>query len=99
MEKYLELINQQQQLHEKISETRRNDIEEILAGIVRTMLTYEISLEEIKRALAEQCRSSTRPKRVAKYMDPVTGCTWSGRGRRPNWMKGAADIEQFRLPE
>ncbi|WP_423191514.1 H-NS family nucleoid-associated regulatory protein [Burkholderia contaminans] len=32
-------------------------------------------------------------------MDPVTGCTWSGRGRRPNWMKVAADIGQFRLPE
>lgn len=99
MEKYLELINQQQQLHEKISETRRNDIEEILAGIVRTMLTYEISFDELKRAFAKQCRSRTRPKRVAKYMDPETGCTWSGRGRRPKWMKGKEDIEQFRLPE
>lgn len=99
MEKYLELINQQKLLQEKIRETRRNEMDEIVANIVRTILTYDITLDEIKRALAEQCREVSRPRRVAKYMDPETGHTWSGRGRRPKWLNGKGDIEQFRLPE
>ncbi|CAG2322154.1 MULTISPECIES: H-NS family nucleoid-associated regulatory protein [Burkholderia] len=27
-------------------------------------------------------------KRRAKYYDPVSGCTWSGVGREPHWIKG-----------
>jgi DNA-binding protein H-NS len=28
---------------------------------------------------------------VAKYRDPITGDTWSGRGRMPNWLKRKLD--------
>ena len=36
---------------------------------------------------------------VAKYKDPVTRETWSGRGRMPNWLKrkqeAGEDIEEY----
>ena len=36
----------------------------------------------------------------AKYRDPATGETWSGRGRMPNWLKkkqdAGEDIEKYR---
>lgn len=30
----------------------------------------------------------TPKKAQAKYRDPVTGATWSGRGREPKWIAG-----------
>ena len=36
----------------------------------------------------------------AKYRDPVTGATWSGRGRMASWLKkkqdAGEDIEKYR---
>ncbi|WP_196788193.1 H-NS histone family protein [Burkholderia cepacia] len=93
----MELIDQQRQLQEKISEIRRSNMDEIIANIARAILTYDISLDEIRRAMMGQCSVKSHLKREAKYMDPITGSTWSGRGRRPKWLKGKEDIEAFRL--
>lgn len=30
-----------------------------------------------------------------KYRDPATGVTWTGRGKPPNWIKGAPDRAPF----
>jgi DNA-binding protein H-NS len=32
---------------------------------------------------------------VAKYRDPATGKTWTGRGRPPDWIVGAKDRDRF----
>lgn len=32
---------------------------------------------------------------VAKYRDPATGATWTGRGKPPLWIKDAADRAPF----
>ncbi len=46
----------------------------------------------------EQVFSETkaRAQAAAKFKDPKTGETWSGRGRAPKWIKGK-DVEQFRI--
>jgi DNA-binding protein H-NS len=31
----------------------------------------------------------------AKYLDPETGATWSGRGRAPIWIKDARNRDKF----
>jgi DNA-binding protein H-NS len=33
-------------------------------------------------------RRGTGEKVAAKFRNPETGATWSGRGREPNWLKG-----------
>jgi DNA-binding protein H-NS len=33
--------------------------------------------------------------RPAKYCDPVTGSTWSGRGRPPAWLSGVPDRNEY----
>ncbi|MGN5476311.1 H-NS histone family protein [Cupriavidus basilensis] len=35
----------------------------------------------------------------AKYMDPVTGKTWTGRGRRPRWLEGREDAYRIGASE
>lgn len=38
-----------------------------------------------------------RGPQVPKYRDPVTGATWSGRGRAPAWLADAKDRTAFRI--
>jgi DNA-binding protein H-NS len=40
-------------------------------------------------------RKGTKAK--AKYRDPATGTTWSGRGKEPHWIKGASDRTPFEI--
>jgi DNA-binding protein H-NS len=35
-------------------------------------------------------------KVVAKYRDPLSGATWSGRGKTPRWINGA-DRSQYAI--
>jgi DNA-binding protein H-NS len=39
--------------------------------------------------------AGTKAGGAAKYRDPETGATWSGMGRRPAWIKNAADPDRF----
>ena len=41
-------------------------------------------------------RRGNGDKVVAKFRDPETGKTWSGRGREPVWIKGK-DREEFKI--
>jgi len=36
---------------------------------------------------------------IAKYRDPETGRTWTGRGKPPTWIAGAADRSKFLIEE
>lgn len=36
-----------------------------------------------------------RGPQPAKYRDPITGATWSGRGRSPAWLVGVKDLSSY----
>jgi DNA-binding protein H-NS len=36
-------------------------------------------------------------KIAAKYRDPLSGATWSGRGKTPRWINGAADRSVYAI--
>lgn len=38
-----------------------------------------------------------KPSSAAKYLDPKTGATWTGRGRAPGWIVNAKDRSNFLL--
>lgn len=85
--RYLELLEEQQKIHKKIIEARESEVKKVLSDIVKEMLTYNISINELKDALASA--SGTRSRRRAHlpmYINPKTGQTWSGRGRPPAWI-------------
>lgn len=47
-------------------------------------------------AVAKTKPSKVGPSKVpAKYRDPDTGATWSGRARPPAWIKDVADRSKF----
>ena len=72
----------------------------ILRSIIQSMREYSISIDEITAAVGKKPPSSAKIPTVlagsktlkakrpvpAKYRDPNSGATWTGRGRTPVWV-------------
>lgn len=63
---------------------RRRLFDSVLAEIVECVKVFGITESDIFSSES----TGTRKRRKAKYFDPVTGSTWSGVGREPQWIKG-----------
>jgi DNA-binding protein H-NS len=54
---------------------------------------------DVEKASVNGTNSGPALEAVAKYRDPATNETWSGRGRMPNWLKrkqdAGEDIEEY----
>lgn len=48
---------------------------------------------------APKATKATASKSPPKYREPESGATWTGKGRKPEWIKAAADPEKFLIPE
>lgn len=96
---YLELLRKKLALQETIDLARRLEIDGVLAEIVRQMTAYGLSLDDIAKALyvGQVSGQKMRSRRAPKFLDPVSGKTWSGVGRTPTWLRGK-NLDDFRLP-
>jgi DNA-binding protein H-NS len=68
-------------------------------GMARTMISaYGITARDL--GLDKAPKGKTGPKLgnkiAAKYRDPASGATWSGRGKTPRWINGA-DRSQYAI--
>jgi DNA-binding protein H-NS len=79
-----ELLAQREALQQELEQARQEESDRTLAEIVAKMREYKISVQELmgSKALAH----TVPPVANAKYVDPATGATWSGRGRAPHWI-------------
>lgn len=50
-----------------------------------------------KAASAGAPRGARPGKGLAKYKDPNSDRTWSGLGRKPEWVKGVDDLESLKI--
>jgi DNA-binding protein H-NS len=91
MATYKELRNQLEALTEKTEAAR--------------LAEFQTIVDDIRVKVAEYGRQHNRTsKKVvapveAKYRDPKTGATWSGRGRAPAWIKDAKNRNRFLIQE
>ena len=77
---YLELQKQIKDL-EAIAETaRKQELAQIIETIRKQIQIYKITPQELGFKVEE------RKKPIALYRDE-SGKSWSGKGRRPNWIK------------
>jgi len=67
--------------------------------MARTMISaYGITAKDLGLDKAPKVKTGPKPgnKIAAKYRDPATGSTWSGRGKTPRWINGA-DRSQYAI--
>lgn len=93
MATYKELLAQQKELEEKLEQARHAEVDEVVGRIKEAIGVYEISPLDLYSRKDLQAALGSKGGKVkgegtvpAKYRDPATGATWSGRGRMPRWL-------------
>ncbi|WP_080423737.1 H-NS family nucleoid-associated regulatory protein [Burkholderia ubonensis] len=81
-----DLNAQLRELNIRIADAKRDEKRTALEAFKLQVDLYGISQEELLDALGFTKRKPARAP--AKYYDPSTGKTWSGRGSMPKWLQG-----------
>lgn len=84
-----ELLQQRVALEQAISQARQNEISTAVAKIRELIAEYELTPQDIFPGRGPKSQLVKSPSKVAaKYRDPETGQTWTGRGKAPKWIDG-----------
>ncbi|WER49911.1 H-NS histone family protein [Cupriavidus sp. WKF15] len=95
MATYKQLMAEKKALEAQLAEVRATEIAGVIEKIQGLMAEYELTVDDIattrrrgRPAAAGKGTTAAKEKvsLPAKYMDPKTGATWSGRGRAPAWL-------------
>lgn len=82
MATYKELKAQAEALLQQAEAARRAEIAAVVAEIQARMKEYGITLADLKGGTKNKKSGAV----AAKYRNPATGDSWSGRGRAPKWL-------------
>ena len=80
-----ELKEQAEELMRKAEELRRQELDNVIGEIKRIMAEHGLTSADLGFA---QAKATAKPRKVcgqAKYRDPKSGATWTGKGRLPAW--------------
>jgi DNA-binding protein H-NS len=98
MATYKELKAQAEALLKQAETARRAEISAVVAEIQARMREYGITIDDLKGGAK---KPKSRGAVAAKYRNPATGDSWSGRGRAPRWLADAMakgrSKEEFRV--
>jgi DNA-binding protein H-NS len=97
---YRELLKQRQALEEQIQQALASEKAQVIEEIRQKLVDYRIDLAELdpargkRGAKGQDGRKTGHAAVPAKYRDPASDKTWSGRGKPPAWIAGQ-DREKF----
>ncbi len=85
-----ELLAQKAALEQQIADVQRAQHSEAVAKVKALMAEHGLTLADIGSASKAAPGPKKAPSKVAaKFHDPATGDTWSGRGLKPKWLTAA----------
>lgn len=88
MTTYAELLAQKRHLDEQISKARKAEGAAALETVKHLIKEFDFTAQQVFPWTPDT------KKVPAKYHNPQTGATWTGRGKPPKWIAGK-DREQF----
>ncbi|HIE1653685.1 TPA: H-NS family nucleoid-associated regulatory protein [Burkholderia cenocepacia] len=89
---YKDLKAQAEALAAKAEAARLAELQTVLDDIRSKVAEYGITENDI---FGRQRGRAAKAPAQAKYLDPKSGATWSGRGRAPAWIKDAKNRDRF----
>lgn len=104
MKTYQAVRAQIAKLEREAEELRRQELKNIIAQVRQAIADYGLTASDLGFAgrgrkpgskTGTKATASRRGAGVAKYRDPKTGQTWTGRGRPPAWIAEAKNREAF----
>ena len=93
MSQYQDLLARKRELDQAIEKTRRAESAEALKTIHELIATFGFTAQQVF-----PFQPATKKKVQAKYYDPESGQSWTGRGRVPKWLEGK-DREAYAIAE
>jgi len=85
-----ELLAQKEVLERQIEDTKKHQRGEAIDKVRALMAEYGLSLADLGAKSATKGKAAGNTGKVAaKYRNPSTGESWSGRGLQPRWLKAA----------
>ncbi|MDR0203534.1 MAG: H-NS histone family protein [Delftia acidovorans] len=89
---YKTLLRQKAELEARIAETLKTEKAGVITRVRELVEQFGLTQDDVF--------STGKPKKVsigvAKYRDPATGVTWTGRGKPPRWIEGK-DRKSFEI--
>jgi DNA-binding protein H-NS len=92
MATYIEMKKQAERLMAEAEAMRKDELAEVISQIKAEIAEYGLTPKDLGFVMPATIKGRKVP---AKYKDPVSGKTWSGRGRTPLWVK--APIETYTI--
>ena len=83
-----ELIAQKAAIEQKIAETRQREMAEAISKVHAIVAEYGLTADDVFPNGKAKAKGKSTGKVAAKYRDPLSGKTWTGRGVAPTWIAG-----------
>lgn len=97
MSKLADLLAQREALEQAIQAARQEEIKEAVATIRGLVEQFNLTPQDVFPSRGTKKATSGKNGPVAaKYCNPETGDTWTGRGKAPKWIDGK-DRAQFAI--
>lgn len=93
---FAELLKQKEEIEAQLRAVSDKAREEAIVEIAEKIKTLNLSKEDLNEAY-EIGTGKVKKKPEAKYKNPETGETWSGRGKPPLWISTAPDRTVFAI--
>lgn len=85
MSSYKELLAQKAELERQIEAQRSHEVADAVAKVKALVAEYRLTEKDI---FTSRVSKTLGVKVEARFRDPATGATWSGRGKPPRWIQG-----------
>jgi DNA-binding protein H-NS len=89
---YKELLKQREALEQAIATARAQELAEAIGKARELVAEFGLTVHDVfpagRGGSKSGGKSSSGGKVAAKYRDPATGQTWTGRGKAPKWIDG-----------
>ena len=81
-----DLLAQREAIEIQIGEMRERERSAAIVKAQALIYEYELTSQELFRSGPKALKGKVANKVAAKYRDPETGATWTGRGKAPLWI-------------
>lgn len=87
-----DLLSQIESLQSQVAEVRQREVGEAIAKVRSIIDEYQLTVNDVfpntRGPKAAATGRKSGGKVAAKYRDPISGKTWTGRGLAPKWLAG-----------
>jgi DNA-binding protein H-NS len=88
-----DLLSQIETLQNKVAEVRQREVGEAIAKVRAIVAEYQLTASDVFSTGKGKSSAKKTGKVAAKYRDPLSGNTWSGRGLAPKWLAGKNKVD------